>query len=95
MEDLTDLNGFGVIAQVSEVGIGLRSSGVDSRRPDDARQASENGFGSPEASEGEDRDLEWPVRVVDGSGDGGFGHPIGSESDAEGFLRHENAERKP
>lgn len=84
MGERRDLDGLGVVAQASVLRVGLGSAGVTNGGPYDAVEASENGLGSPESSESENRDFQGlAARRVPR----GFGDPI-RDSDAMSFIGH-------
>jgi len=74
-----------MVTQASVFGVGLGSTGVANGSANNAGQAAVDGFGSPEASEGEDGHLQ--VLLV-GLVEGGLGDPIG-KSDAESIVGEE------
>jgi len=76
-----------MVTQASVFGIGLGSAGVANCSVNNAGQAAEDGFGSPEAPEGEDSHLQ---ALLVGLVEGGWGDPIG-KSDAESIV-HEDEE---
>lgn len=71
-----------MVTEASVFGVGLGSAGVADGGANDAGQAAEHRFGSPEAAEGEDGDMQ---AVLVSRVEGGLGDPI-REPDAESIV---------